>query len=114
MSLSNMQHPKHYCAGGVYVKELILEHIGDKVLSHAHTYDHLSLVAAGRVRVTVDGESMDYPAKSAVKVAAGKEHMIEALEPNSLWYCIHSVPENLTGEDILDAVVIQPAVQVGQ
>lgn len=107
MALVDLEHPKHYCVGGVYVKELFLEHIGDKVRSHKHAYDHLSLVAAGRVRVTVDGQVTDYPARSAVKVEAGKEHMIEALEPHSLWYCIHSVPEDLRGEDVLDAQVVR-------
>lgn len=107
MALVDLQFPKHYCVGGVYAKELWLEHVGDKVLSHSHTYDHLSLVARGRVRVTVDGVTTDYPARSAVNVKAGKEHMIEALEAGSLWYCIHSVPEDLVGEDVLDAAVLK-------
>lgn len=107
MALHDLQYPKHYVGGEVYVKEAFLEHVGDFIVSHSHDYDHLSLLATGRVRVTVDGEVTEYGARSGILVKAGKEHKIEALEPNSLWYCVHKVPADLVGEDVLDAVVIR-------
>ena len=105
MAFTDMAFPKHYVAGGVYVKELILEAVGDEVLGHEHEFPHLSLVARGTVRVTVDGVSTEYTAPTALTVAAGKRHSILAVTSNCLWYCLHAVPEGLRGEDLLDESV---------
>lgn len=105
MAMQDLTHPKHYAVGGVYVKELFLENVGDGVVSHSHHHDHLSLVARGKVRVTADGVVTDYPERSAVNIKAGVKHEIVALEANTLWYCLHAVPPELQGEDMLDAYV---------
>lgn len=101
----NLRYPKHYTVGGVYVKELVLEKAGDKVLGHRHLFDHLSLLAKGCVKVTVDGMATSYNSPTALNIKAGKHHEIMALTDDCLWYCVHAVPAELRGEDVLDDIV---------
>lgn len=105
MTQPEIEFPKFYIVGGVYAKELQLRLRGDKVVSHSHNFDHLSLLAKGRVAVTVNGISTVYNAPTAVNVRAFMEHEIEALVDDCLWYCIHAVPDDLRGEAQLDSYV---------
>lgn len=105
--LNPLEFPRHYTCGGVYVKEIFMEHVGSRVLSHKHKYDHLSVLAAGSVAVTVDGVQRVYHGRTALVIQAGKEHTIEALVVPVIWYCIHSVPEDLQGEAMLDSAVTE-------
>ena len=75
----------------VFIKEMVFREKGWKALSHAHIYDHQTLLASGALRVTVDGEARDYRAPKIIVVQAGKYHMMESLEPNTVAYCIHAV-----------------------
>lgn len=110
MAAEDIEFPQHYVAGGVYVKQLILASAGDTVLGHAHAFDHLSLLAKGVVDVEVEGVNTRYTAPTAVNVKAGLRHQIRAVVPDCLWYCVHSVPEELRGEALLDDVVIRHSV----
>lgn len=112
MALEDIEFPQHYISGGVYVKQLILEHKDDTVLGHAHALDHLSLLAKGVVDVDVEGVSTRYVAPTAVTVKAGLRHQIRAVTDDCLWYCIHAIPDDLRGEELLDDVVIRRVPQV--
>jgi quercetin dioxygenase-like cupin family protein len=61
---------------------------GYKAYSHAHTYDHLSVLARGIARVTTDADSKTYHAGDCITIKAGVHHQIEALE-DIIWFCIH-------------------------
>jgi quercetin dioxygenase-like cupin family protein len=97
----------HYVAGNVYAKLLIMENAGDYVISHEHNYDHLSLLATGHVRVTVDDVATVYTAPTAVTVKAGAKHKIEALSSNVLWYCVHAIPADLVDESEIHSHLIR-------
>jgi len=112
MALEDIEFPQHYISGGVYVKQLILETAGDTVLGHAHAFDHLSLLATGVVDVEVEGVSTRYTAPTAVTIKAGLRHQIRAVKNDCLWYCVHSIPDDLRGEELLDDVVIRRVPQV--
>lgn len=104
-----LEMPQHYIAGGVYAKELHLLSIGAKVTQHVHKYDHLSLLATGRVAVTTPEGRKEYSAPTGVLIKAGVAHEIEALTADVLWYCVHSVPQDLRGEALIDASLIEDA-----
>lgn len=106
LAQAKLEAPRHFCVGGVYAKELHFLHSGQVVRSHKHAFDHLSLLVKGRVMVIADGISTEYRAPEGIKIRAGVEHEIMSMEPDTLWYCIHAVPEDLRGEDILDAAVL--------
>lgn len=103
---------QHYFAGGVYAKQLWLRDKGWKVAQHEHNFEHLSFLATGTVRVTVDGVDCVYTAPAGVKIAAGKVHEIEALTDNCLWLCIHAVPAELAGSLNIDDVLVKRPVEV--
>lgn len=73
---------------GVFIKEVIFREAGWIAKTHAHTYDHQTLLSVGALRITVDGKTADYHAPCIIVIQAGKHHQLEALSP-SVAYCIH-------------------------
>ncbi len=92
----------HHFSAGVYAKQMHLPS-GHYAVTHAHTYDHLSILASGRVLVTVDGVEQEYKAPACLCIQAGKHHNIVALE-DSVWFCVHATDE--TDPDKVDEVLI--------
>ena len=80
-----------HTADDVFVKQLVLEKEGYVINQHAHTYDHTSMLATGKVRVFCDGQLLgDFVAPTGVFIKANAFHAILALEDNSVLYCIHN------------------------
>jgi len=77
---------------------------GYEALSHAHKYDHLSILGKGRVIVKTDDTSNEYVAPACIEIKAGTHHSITALE-DAVWFCIHATTE--TDPDAIDKVLIQ-------
>jgi quercetin dioxygenase-like cupin family protein len=92
----------HHFGGGVYAKETRIP-AGRMLGQHAHRFDHLSILASGRVRVTVDGESREVEGPACLVIAAGKVHEVLSLT-DAVWYCIHAT--NCTEADEVDAELI--------
>jgi quercetin dioxygenase-like cupin family protein len=78
----------HFSAGGVYVREQVLE-MGQEVEKHEHDYDHLSYLAKGYANVEIDGELQTLHAPCMLEVKAGKKHRIYAIT-DITWLCIHA------------------------
>lgn len=92
----------HHFSDGVYARQMMLpkDHFA---VTHAHEYDHLSILASGRVTVEIDGNAKEFAAPACINIAAGKHHRIVALE-DSVWFCIHATDETDPGK--LDEVLI--------
>ena len=76
--------------GGVYVKEWLVPDAGTLLPQHAHTYDHLSYIAAGSVHVARDGVPQGvFHAPAAVRIPARAKHAFTTLADNTLILCIH-------------------------
>ena len=93
---------QHHFSDGIYAKQMELpkDHYA---VSHKHTYDHLSILAKGKVIVEVDGVENEYIAPACLNILRGTEHKITALE-DSFWYCIHATTE--TDIAMIDEVLI--------
>ena len=78
----------HHFGAGVYIKETHFE-AGEWGEKHAHSHDHLSLLASGTVRLKVDGEAQEITGPMVVTVKAGKVHQVLAIT-NAVWNCIHA------------------------
>jgi quercetin dioxygenase-like cupin family protein len=89
----------------VFIKEMVFVKKGWIAQTHAHVYDHQTLLAAGALRVTVDGVSEEWRAPKVLIIAAGKLHRLEALEDGTVAYCVHAVK----GGDTIDEA--EPLVQ---
>lgn len=92
---------KYTCAGNLWLRQMHFAKAGDANEGHVHNYDHLTLLAHGSVRVHVDGKQTDFKAPQMVFITRGKSHYIEALEDNTIAYCVHALRDKDTAE-ILD------------
>lgn len=93
----------HHFSAGVYAREMRLLG-GMQAITHAHKYDHLSILAAG-IAVVKAGDSLTtYHAPACIEIKAGIPHSILAIE-DVTWFCIHATDE--TDEAKLDEVLIE-------
>jgi len=99
----------HHFSSGVYAKQMTLP-AGYTALSHSHNFDHMSILASGKVLVkTDDSEVVEYTAPTVVTIKAGINHAIYAVEDSS-WFCVHATEE--TDEDHIDEVLIHMKEEV--
>ena len=90
--------------GNIWVRQNFIARAGDASDGHAHNFDHVSLLATGRVLVEVDGfEPKEFTAPTFIMVKKEYMHKFTALEDNTLWYCVFAL-RDLDGEvtDIYD------------
>lgn len=79
----------------VFIKEIRFRHAGDRSITHAHVYDHQTLLSTGAVALTVDGQTTRYEAPAIIVIVAGKHHGFIALADETVAYCIHAVQDGL-------------------
>jgi quercetin dioxygenase-like cupin family protein len=93
---------KHHFSSGVYAKEM---HIPATytVGSHAHEFDHMSMLAKGEVVVRTDNGEQHFTAPAVVTITKGINHEIYAVK-DSIWFCIHATKE--TDPSKVDEVLI--------
>jgi hypothetical protein len=94
----------HHFAGGVYAKETRIP-AGGFVVSHSHPFDHMSILASGRVELLRDyGREIEIlTGPAAVTITKGQAHKVTALT-DAVWYCIHATDE--TEADLVDAAIL--------
>ena len=88
------------CATNLWLRQMRFVKAGDANEGHTHNYDHMTLLATGSVAVHVDGKTTNFVAPQMIFIKAGKSHYIEALEDNTIAYCVHALHDKDT-EDIL-------------
>lgn len=87
----------------VYVRMMEFQKTGDKCEGHAHTYNHVSLLASGSVKATTVGDSPKVETHVAPKlifIPKGVQHEFEALEPKTVMCCIHAIRDGNSVDDI--------------
>lgn len=83
----------------IYIKQTSVPEANTELTQHVHTYDHISMIAAGSVKVEVDGVELGtYAAPKGLVIKAGKQHKFITLLPNTVIYCIHNIK---TAEGVL-------------
>jgi quercetin dioxygenase-like cupin family protein len=90
------------CVSNVFVKQMQFVKAGDKEQGHSHCFDHLTLLASGKIKLTALGKSDEFTAPSHIFIKAGVEHELEALEDNTTVHCIHAIRDGERVEDIID------------
>ena len=93
---------KHHFAAGLYARQMLLPR-GHFAVTHAHAYDHLSILASGEVTVETDGVVVSYQAPAVITILAGQHHRIEA-QHDAVWFCVHATSE--TDADQMDEVLV--------
>lgn len=84
--------------GNIWVRQNVLENVGDKTVGHYHHFDHVSLLASGSVRVHVEGfEPKVFHAPTFIVIKKEHKHNFEALTENALWYCVFALRDEEGG-----------------
>jgi hypothetical protein len=99
---------------GVFVKATTFASAGMVVPQHAHSYDHLSFIAAGAARVWADDVLLgDFHAPHAVEIKAYVHHRFDILAPGTTVLCIHNADRadgDLGARDLEIADGLEPAL----
>lgn len=88
---------------GIYAKELRIP-AGWVLESHAHAYDHLSILSQGTVMLAVDGVRSIHEGPTHLVIKAGKVHSVRAIT-DAVWSCIH--PTDETDWATVDEAILQ-------
>ena len=93
----------------VFTRMMHFEKAGDIEQGHTHTYDHFTLLAYGKLKVTVEGEETIFEAPHMIFIKKDKRHMLEALVDNTVAACIHSLhdrTDNIISSDMIPNGII--------
>lgn len=81
----------HHFSDGLYAKEAVFE-AGTAILKHTHDFDHLSILAKGKVAI-MKGEDIEViEAPACIEIKAGLTHGVKAIT-DCVWFCIHATQE---------------------
>jgi quercetin dioxygenase-like cupin family protein len=107
-----MNHPKVNlgCVANLFSRQMHFEKAGDMEKGHTHPFDHLTLLAAGSLKVTVDNKETIFKAPHMIYIHKDKVHELVALEDDTIAYCIHALRDGNGVDDILDPAMIPNGV----
>ncbi len=74
--------------GNIYTRMMRFNSKGTKELGHSHTFDHMTILASGKLKVTVDEKETEFKAPAMIYIKAGKVHELEAMEDRTLSFCV--------------------------
>lgn len=98
------------CVDNLFSRQMVFQQVGDMEVGHTHQFNHLTLLAYGSLRVTVNGKTTDFHAPQMIFIKADQVHELVALQAGTLAYCIHALRDGHRVEDILDASMVPDGV----
>lgn len=97
------------CVANLYSRMMHFKKVGDVEIGHTHQFDHLTLLAKGRLKVVVEGKESIFTAPQMIYIKADKVHELTALTDETVAYCIHALRDKETN-DIIDPAMIPDGV----
>jgi quercetin dioxygenase-like cupin family protein len=97
------------CVANLFSRMMRFEKAGDTEIGHTHQFDHLTLLAKGKLKVTVEGIATEFTAPHMIYIHKDKVHELEALTDETVAYCIHALRDKDNNE-ILDPSMIPDGV----
>jgi quercetin dioxygenase-like cupin family protein len=97
------------CVANLFSRMMHFAKAGDIEMGHTHQFDHLTLLAKGKLKVTVEGTASEFTAPHMIYIHKDKRHELQALTDDTVAYCIHALRDKDTG-DILDPSMIPAGV----
>jgi quercetin dioxygenase-like cupin family protein len=97
------------CVANLYSRMMHFAKAGDIEIGHTHQFDHLTLLAKGKLKVTVEGNATEFTAPHMIYIHKDKVHELEALTDETVAYCIHALRDKDNNE-ILDPSMIPAGV----
>jgi len=98
------------CVSNLFSRQMQFEKIGDMEIGHKHPFDHLTLLATGKLKVKVNEKETIFTAPHMIYIAKDVVHELTALENNTVAYCIHPLRDGNGVDDILDPAMIPNGV----
>lgn len=98
------------CVANLYSRMMYFEKVGDMEVGHTHQFDHLTLLAKGKLKVTVEGQVSEFTAPHMIYIRADKVHELVALTDGTVAYCIHALRNGNGVDDIIDPSMIPAGV----
>lgn len=98
------------CVANLFSRQMHFKKVGDMEMGHTHPFDHLTLLAAGSLKVTVEGKETVFKAPHMIYIHKDKVHELVALEDNTVAFCIHALRDGNGVDDILDPAMIPEGV----
>ena len=93
----------------LYSRMMHFENAGDIEIGHTHQFDHLTLLANGSLKITVDGNETIFKAPHMIYIHKDKNHELVALEDNTIAFCIHAFKSD--SGDIIDPSMVPNGVK---
>lgn len=100
------------CVANLFSRMMHFQKTGDIERGHTHCFDHLTLLASGKLKVIVDSVESEFIAPHMIYIRKDKHHELIALEDNTIAYCIHALRDGDGVDDIIDPAMI-PSGQNG-
>ena len=97
------------CVANIFSRMMHFKRAGDIEVGHTHQFDHLTLLAKGKLKVTIEGASSEFTAPHMIWIHKDKVHELVALEDDTVAYCIHALRDKDTAE-IIDPAMIPAGV----
>lgn len=97
------------CVANLFSRMMHFKRAGDIEIGHTHQFDHLTLLATGKLKVTVEGVATEFTAPHMIYIHKDKVHELEALVDETVAYCIHALRDKDNNE-ILDPSMIPAGV----
>jgi quercetin dioxygenase-like cupin family protein len=85
------------CVKNLFVRQMHFEKAGDGEQGHVHQFDHLTLLAKGRLAVFINDEVTEFTAPQMIYIKAELPHKLVALTDGTVAYCIHALRDE-TGD----------------
>ena len=98
----------------MFVRQMHFKEAGACEQGHAHVFDHLTLLASGKLLVEANGETTEYTAPTMIYIDSEVEHKLTALEPETVAYCIHGLRDTNVSDDILSPEMIPSGIKYKQ
>ena len=97
------------CVANLWSRQMHFKNAGDIEHGHTHQFDHLTLLAKGKLSVTVNGKTSHFAAPHMIYIHKDQQHELVALEDDTVAYCIHALrtPDQ---SEILDPAMIPAGV----
>lgn len=105
-------HVQIGCVANLFSRMMHFKKVGDTEQGHAHAFDHLTLLASGKLQVTVEGKVSEFTAPHMIYIHKDKQHELVALEDNTVAYCIHALRDGDGVGDIIDPSSVPTGVNV--
>lgn len=84
----------------VFVKMHRFVNAGDTHQGHAHVFDHITLLASGKVLMKHDNGEQEFTAPHLIVTPKSITHQFTALEAGTVFCCIHAIRDGDGVDDV--------------